>query len=263
MPVIPRWFNQMRVGEETNFVASAQRLGSTLDLTDEFAETYDAFAETLRLTKDPPLNVVVMSFLFLATRYQYQKAVLECLRAHLTDSVQITRRAIECAAFAARVRKHPEYAELWRNAVDGVAEHQEFIKRFSGKALFPSDDPVLSELGKRYDYGSKIFHASLFSLLNRTRTKMEGEYFNMYFQIYEVSNDDLSEPAGTLLWILDTHLLVLGTFATAFKKQLGKHHVEVEMRLRELGSRLKAEAERWNVIQEEPGPAEGSPSGEQ
>lgn len=245
------WFNQMRFEEENNFVASSQRLGSTMGLTQGFVDAYEAFAESLRLTKDPPEHIQVLSFLFLGSRYQFQKALLECLRTHLTDSVQITRRAIELAAFAARIAQHPELAEKWRVAVEDEAKYKEFVSKFSGKALFPVNDAVLKELGSRYDYASKMFHASVASVASRARMEFEEPVLNFYFNVYEVDNDDLSEPAQTLLWILNTHLLMLGSFGKSFKGQLGRHSKAWDKRLQALEASLKHEFLRWKPIIEQ------------
>jgi hypothetical protein len=250
-----RRLERTRSAEENNYCASADRLGDTVSLIDDFLEAYDQLSTLLRRTADPPDELVVISLLFLACEYQMEKATLECLRGRLTDSVQITRRAIELAAFSARIHRHPHLAAKWIDATRGEDEYRKYMEAFRGGKIFPTDDKLLTSLAERYDVASKQFHGSPQSMASRSQIDVGDDSIDLGFAHFEIRDDDPAEPARMFLWILDTHSVILRVFEEIFTKQLGEHVREWEVRRNGIEAKLASHKNKWaSVVFPEPGP---------
>lgn len=162
-----------RAAEDQNYAASLQRLGDTASLVDDFLDTHIALGELLRRTKDPPGHLHVASLLFLSAMYEFHRACLDTLRGRLSDGVQCTRRAVEAAAFAARIARHPHLAEVWFRASESEEAYERYRRKFSGANLFPDDDELLVRLRSRYDHRSKQYHSSIHSVASRASLKLD------------------------------------------------------------------------------------------
>jgi hypothetical protein len=183
--------------------------------------------------------------MFLAARYQFKRAGIDCVRCRLTDCKQATRRAIELAAFAHRIHRHPHLAEVWADASKDDNAYDRYRKKFSGKALFPADHETLQTLSKSYDYCSKHFHGSPFSVGARTTIELGEGGLEFRFREFECSDQDKSEPAATFLWLIDTHLQILDVFAEVFEAQLGDLMRSWRVRATSLRGKLEEHVVKW------------------
>ena len=240
---LPR-LDELREAEEKNFAASVERLGDTVTLAEDFSDAYEAIARLLRGTDDPPGHLFVVSVLLLAARYQLEKAVLDVLRARISDGFQATRRAAELAAFAAKIHRHPHLADVWLEASKDEASYEKYRKKFS-RNLFPEDDELLSRLGSRYDHGSKQFHGSPFSVGGRASVTAKEGSLEFGFRTFEIDSDDDAEPASSFLWVLDTHFGILKVFVRVLEEQLGTAVAGWEARQNVLELKLNAHRTKW------------------
>lgn len=235
--------DELRQAEENNFAASVERLGDTATLAEDFSDAYEAIARLLRDTNDPPAHLFVVTVLFLAARYQLERAVLDVFRARLSDGFQATRRAAEVAAFAAKIHRHPHLADVWLHAAKGEAEYEEYRKKFS-KDLWPDDDELLSRLYSRYDHASRQFHGSPFSVGGRASIHTKDKSIEFGFRTFEIGDDD-AEPASSLLWVLDTHFGILKVFVRVLEEQLGSGVAGWAVRETALDAKLGAHRKKW------------------
>lgn len=239
--------DDLRTAEEANYEVSLQRLGDTASLAEDFAEAYGALSRLMRETKDPKHHVYVISILFLAARYQLERAMLDVLRGRLTDGVQATRRAAELAAFAAKIGRHPHLADVWLEASKDDGAYQRYREKFS-KDLFPANDELLKRLGSRYDQGSRQFHGSTFSVGGRASVTASAEGVEFEFKTFEIDDDEPAEPASVFLWILDTHFGILAVFVRVLEEQLGAKLTAWEIRKNALDAKFGAHREKWRPI---------------
>lgn len=241
--------SQFRRAEENNYLASAQRLGETLSLADAFHNTYLHLNDLLRQTKDPPNEIQVASIFLLAAEYELGQALLDSMRGRLTDAGQHNRRAVELAAFAARVKQAPDLAKVWIEASQDEGSYDEYVRLFRGKKIFPDDDELLKQLGERFSHTSKQFHASVYSVANRTKIEViDDERLEFSFEHFEISEEDPTEPARTFLFTLDTHLKILAVFRRIFAKQLGPRLAEFDREAQALADAFVKERERWRPV---------------
>lgn len=240
---------RMREAEENNFQTSLERLGDTASLVEDLLAGYEALFRLLRETEDPPEHLFSVSLLFLSCAYQFEKACLECLRGRLTDSVQITRRAIEAAAFSVRIARHPHLAEVWLKASIEDGTYETYRKKFTACKLFPAGDPVLERMGRRWDSSSRQSHTSAYSLSRRSSIRLEDDKLEFEFAQFEVEDADHSEPARALLWIMDTHFGVLQLFEGVLTQQLGPSGLSAwQVRKNALDAKFSEHKERWRPL---------------
>ena len=95
---------------ERQAVAESQQL-CAVELT-AFCELVDLYERLLRMIPGDRENLVLPAELFLATLNQMYGAGAQMLRRRLPDVHALTRRAIELAATAYRLWKHPELTNL-------------------------------------------------------------------------------------------------------------------------------------------------------
>jgi len=152
----------------------------------------------------------------LACRYHLVVGALTALRGHITDSFRNSRMAIESAAFAARVKRDPGLATVWLNAGHDDAAYKEYRNQFS--KLFAGDDPVLRELGSRYDDCAKQGHPSVYAFAGHTKIEQTPTDLLVQFEYFQMRSD-ASEPVRTYLWILTTHLLIVSSYRTSWRER--------------------------------------------
>jgi hypothetical protein len=239
-------YDQLRQNEEDCYKVSLARLGDTATLAEDVSDAYESISQLLVETKYPPEHFRVLIILFFAAQWELERAMLDTFRAKLTDALQPTRRAIELAAFAAKIDRDPPLADVWLEASRDEVSYKGYRKKFANP--FPKDDELLNNLGGRYDLCSKRFHGSLHSM--ETRAAIERRGRSLAFQFRPFESDDDAEPAHTLLWILDTHLGILKVFVRVFSKQLGIALKSWEVRETALEAKMDHHWLRWRPVLE-------------
>src|SRR5262245_1351315 len=104
--------DEVCAAEDANYQQVQERLGDVLALVQDVADLYRLLADLTQTAKPKDEVLAGITFL-LASLYQLTMASLHIARGHLIDSHQATRRAIEAAAFADRVRREPSMGMVW------------------------------------------------------------------------------------------------------------------------------------------------------
>lgn len=221
--------DEVREAEEANYQQVREKLGDVLALVEDMAGLYRLLGELLEDVKPRDEIVAGMTFL-LGCRYQLTIASLHIARGHLLDSHQATRRAIELAAFAARVKREPAAALLWLKAYESDADWKAYRKQFKPEAIFPDTDPILRRLYERYDQCSKLSHPSVYSLATQVGAERTAEKFSVRMNYFQVRDDDPSEPLLTFLLCLDTHRGILQAFEQVLDEAVALDRARWEVR---------------------------------
>src|SRR5437879_4931505 len=174
---------EVREAEQHNYETARGVVGDSISLVQDVLDLYSLLAVLVEDSGVRPRDEVVSACQFLlGCRYQLTMGVLTALRGHLSDSFYFTRKAIELAEFAARVKKHPHLAMVWLNAQDN---YEEFRQKFSPGKLFPEDDALLGQLYGGYDLCSKMIHSSIFSLYRHMQAETSATKFNLRFDYFQ------------------------------------------------------------------------------
>ena len=150
--------------------------------------------------------------------------------------------AIEQAAFAARVKRHPHFATVWRDAGQDEAAYAEYRGKFT--KLFPRDHVQLRELGARYDFCAKQTHPSIHSFASRSRVEETDQHYTLKFDFFQVKPDG-SEPVGTFLWILNTHMFIVAVFREVLADVLVDDAKAYEVQVNAVEARLASHRAGW------------------
>jgi hypothetical protein len=204
---------------DVNYAVACEMLGETVGLADDLDGLYRLLGELIAASGLGPDDEVVAGLYFLLfSRYQLPVGLLSLLRGHRNDSFSHTRQAIESAAFAARIARHPRLALVWLKSRESDAAFREYREKFKPGKLFPADHTILGRLYERYDSCSSLSHPSLAAIAGHAIVHAEGDTFEAGFNYFQFKQGDLSEPARTFLWIVDTHLQLVRVFARVFDK---------------------------------------------
>ena len=238
--------DELSDGEAHNLKCSLQRLGDTSSLVDDLDGLYNTISQLVDVSGVPPRDEIVMGGMFLSVcRYCLSKACLEILRGHLTDSLALSRRAIELCAFAHRIATHPHLAKTWLEANDSNSAYDIYKKKFGGKAIFPKEEALLSKLGTRYGFCSKSVHSSIYSLSQRMEFETGEKKFRMLYNLFELKQDDQSEPARMFLWTLDTHFGIIKVFESVLRDAI-EHDVKGwEVMRNGVDAKLALHKQKW------------------
>jgi len=196
-----------------------------------------------------PEAVPGLSFLR-ASQYYLHSGALTCLRCHLTESFADTRMAIETVAVLALMKRKPEVAYLWMEAGTKDDAAKKYRRETKGPAIFPAEDSSLTELKSHYDLCARQTHPGFVSMVRRLRLP-RGQGLSFEFHWFEALPGSEAEPARTFLWIAETHLKILDTYARIFKAALEETSWMLRRNAVEAG--ISVNVEKWmpKMIMEE------------
>ena len=230
---------------EAHYRESLRFLGDSVSLVEDFVHLYQ---RALDIAAGSPLanqpeHLLCAEFL-MATRYYLVTAVLACFRGHIVDVYPGTRQAIEQAGFAALIKRRPDLAIVWRDASRNKATYNEYLNSFRSKELYPASHPQLNELRSRYDVCARQTHPSIHSFAGRSRMEEDDRSFTLKFYYFQVSSDG-SEPVGSFLWILNTHMLIANVFREALVDVLAADAQAYEVLMNAIEARLGHHTAQW------------------
>jgi hypothetical protein len=235
--------------EQHNLEVSFNRVGDTITLVEDEDHLYETLARLVDESGVPPRDEIVMAGMFLtACRYQLSASCLTALRGYPTESLEKTRKAIELTAFANRIRKHPHLAKVWLEAGHNEVTYKAYRDKFTGKKLFPENEPLMKSLGNRYDFCSKVIHSSVYSLGAKMKFETQPGKFRMYYNISELRDEDPSEPVRTVMWNLDTHLGIVRVFALVLDEAVEHDRAAWEVQLNGVDARLGFHKHKWKSV---------------
>jgi hypothetical protein len=178
----------------------------------------------------------------MAARYYLIMGIADCLRCQLKDSFAKTRMAIETAAFAARVKRHPHLARVWVEAGQSEEEYDDYREKF--KKLFPGEHRLLKTLGERYDMCAKQTHPSIYAFAGRSKVEESEKMYTLKFDYFQAERDG-SEPIRTFFVILNTHMLIFNVFREVLADALGDHARVLELHANSTDAKYMAHAQQW------------------
>jgi hypothetical protein len=255
--------DEIREAEEANYKTSLKVLGDSVSLVQDLLDVHKLIAATAPKTKLilKAEHYTTLHFTLLA-RYHLTIGSLATLRAHLSDAIRSGRMAIEAAAFAARMKRHPALAAAWIDANQDDDTYERYLRSFSGGKIFPEKHAVLRELGRRFDVTSRLSHPSIYALAEHVRTVKTGSGVEVKFHYFPVDKDDHGEPARTFFWTIDTHFGVLRIFVEVLADTLMSDRKAIDLRMNGVDAKLSVHKERWPAaIIRKPDKASVSPSG--
>ncbi len=104
-------------------------------------------------------------------RYQMIMGSLCCLRAHPIDQASYKRKAIEFCAFAIKMLRSSEHAQIWMNAISNRA-YDKYESAFGiMSCISEAEDLMGSRLKKTYGTLSQQVHASPFAIATQVRVE--------------------------------------------------------------------------------------------
>jgi len=235
--------------QAANYRTARGVLGETTGLVEDLVQLYQLLLDLIEESKLPPRDEVVACAQFLAAcRCQLTLSALSALRGQLSDSFFFSRKAIELCAFAARVKNHPHLGLEWLQAWHDPEAYERFRKKFSVGKLFPEDHELLGRLYDRYDFSSKFVHPSFFSLGRHIEVVRGQTHFRLNFNYSALKDEDLSEPAGTFLWIADTHFGIIRVFEDIFKAAVAYNDARWQVHRNAVDAKITIHKLRWRPI---------------
>ncbi len=175
--------DKIRRDEESAYKEVRAFLGQSTSLMQQLLNLYDLLAELLGKTKNS-LDVHQMAALlhcFQACRYHMIMGNLACLRAHPIDQSSYRRKAIEFCAFAIKMMRSPEHAQIWMNAISNRA-YDKYEAAFEICATIAESAEIMGpRLKKAYSTLSQQVHASPFAVATQIRVE-ERVHSLDYFQ---------------------------------------------------------------------------------
>lgn len=237
--------------EERNYLTSKEVLGDSLLLVEDVHGLYRLLTELIFNSGiEPKDEVIAVDYFMLACQYYLTIGMLALLRGHINDSFVLSRKAIELCAFAARVKKNPNLATIWVQAgrQKGSEVYKRYRKEFSSKNIFPKDNQKLCELYNRYDICSKLSHPSLYSFIRQIDSKTTDREIRIEFKCFQLSGEDMSEPARTFLWIISTHFLLLRVFEEILGEAINHDRKRWELRINAVEVKINLQRKKWREL---------------
>jgi hypothetical protein len=255
--------DDIREAEEANYRVSLKLLGDSVSLVQDLVDLYKLIAEIASKSKLAARDEFLTGLHFLlAARYHLTIGALAALRGHLTDSLRSCRMGIELAAFAFRIKRQPELALVWLNAVDSDDAYARYNRIFSGQKLFPDDHDLLKQMSPRFDSTSKLSHPSIYSMAEHTKIEKKETVVDVRFHYFTVKREDPSEPTRTFLFTVDTHFGILRIFEEVLAEALEADRQRWDLNRNAVDGKLAVHKDRWKrVILGESGRPAPGPTG--
>lgn len=162
-------------------------LKNTGQLLGQLLGLYDLLSVLLGKTKNrlDANQLIALLHCMQSCRYQMIIGNLCCLRGHPFDQSSYRRKAIEFCAFAIKMLRSPEHAQVWMNAISNRA-YDKYESKFPIMAcISEAEDLMGPRLKKTYGVLSQQIHASPFAVATQVRVEtINGQATHLldYFQ---------------------------------------------------------------------------------
>ncbi|MFQ5902988.1 MAG: hypothetical protein ACE5JO_04795 [Candidatus Binatia bacterium] len=125
-------------------------------ILERIASFYRRIEEGIRDTREARVeDRLVLICLFHESFKFWLSAVATLLRGHLTEFLPMIRGAIESAAYAHKIRRHPNLAEIWLRREERRGEFNAAFRRGGiERQLFPEDEPLVRTLWRSFNTAS-------------------------------------------------------------------------------------------------------------
>jgi hypothetical protein len=238
----------LRTGEEHNYGVACSQMGDSVSLIEDLIGLYELMASMVGTSGVPPKDeIVAPSQFLLMDRYNLTLGALSAVRGHINDSFYFCRKAIEACAFAARVKRSPKLATDWLRAVEDDSSYENFRERFSAGKLFPQGHPLLAILKGRYSLCCKMTHPSIISFGGHLDVQTKQPLFRLKFDYFQLNDNDQSEPIRTLLFIADTHSVIIRIFEEILAPVVNHDRKKWEININAVRSKIEAHKNKWKA----------------
>ncbi len=248
--------NGLIEAERQNFQATTTILGSTAELIQDFEDLYQNLADFIRISAADGYTVEQAKvgghtlLLLMKCRGDLLAGCVNLLRGYQGNSLRFLRGAIEACAFAARMKKHPHLVEVWLKAVDSDADYKTFREKFTGKNLFPADDPLIQELYQLFDHCSQMIHNSVYSMAGNFSFRRDGTQQQVQFNVFDLPDGPV--VAAALYFTLDTHKRILTKFSQVLADNIKADAKTWELRFNSVEAKLDFHREKWKTVIPDP-----------
>lgn len=249
-------FDALIKAENQNFQTTARALGATTGLVQDFEDLYQSLADFIRISTADGYTVEQAKvgghalLLLMKCRGDLLAGCVNLLRGYQGNSLRFLRGAIEACAFAARMKKHPHLVDVWLKAVDSDADYKAFREKFSGKNLFPADDPLLQELYQSFDHCSQMIHNSAYSMAGNFSFRRDGTQQHVQFNVFDLPDGPV--VAAALYFTLDTHKRILTKFSQVLADNIKADMTAWRVRFNSVEAKLDFHREKWKTVIPDP-----------
>lgn len=153
--------DQIQLGEQEMLALITSHLGESVKLVQKLVDLYGLLGELLGKVPNSldGQQLAALLHCLQASRYQMLIGNLACLRGHPIDQSGYRRKAIEFCAFAIKMLRSPEHAQIWMNAISNRA-YDKYESAFSIMATIAEAEDIMGpKLKKAYNELSKQVHA--------------------------------------------------------------------------------------------------------
>jgi len=211
-----------------NFLASIQGLPGFWAAFQRLDDIWMREEEDLQVVTE--IKQLVPRLLFIHALLKFRIARELAFSRCMAEAWGVLRVGIESVAFASKIYREPQMAQVWTSKDDGKAERRAFKEAFEDRkeALLFSGSPALVELYHHWqlssDYGS---HTSVSSIGTRFRQAETKETIDWHLEFFEA---DETRSVTSLYSLLDAAYHMERVFHDVFKTRLDLDPTLVRMR---------------------------------
>jgi hypothetical protein len=231
-----------------NYQEARASLGEDIQSVGVLMLGFDFFNDGLRGLKeaiDERIIVTGVHFI-LWCRYHCTMAITTLLQGHRNDAFAHLRRGVEGAAFAARVRKHPELAETWLTAGHSDETFKKYKEKFATSKIFPEKDLALSQLRDVYESTNPFSHPSLKALAGHGQVKaIEDGGIEVTFNYHQFEPGDPSDFMRSFLYLIRANRWILDVFADVFPEVVSCNKEVWQLRVNGFDATFDVLREKW------------------
>jgi len=239
----------LRKAEEHNYQVACSQMGESVSLIEDLIGLYELMASMFESSGVPSTDEIFAPGQFLLMdRYNLTLAALSAMRGHISDSFYFSRKAIESCAFAARIKRSPKLATDWLRAVEDDSSYEKVREKFSAGKLFPQGHPLLAILKGRYSLCCKMTHPSIISFGRHLDIQEGQSLFRLKFDYFQLNDSDPSEPVRTLLFIADTHLVILQIFEEILAAVVNHDRKRWQVNLNAVDAKIALHKNKWRQV---------------
>jgi len=250
--------DRVRHVEEQNYGVTRKLLGDSAELIEDLARLYEELTQAI--SKSPSKErseYIIANSLIMSCRAQLVLGALTLSRLHGPDSYHYSRKAIELCGFAVRILSHPHLAADWRSASESESLYRKYRKKFTTSKLFPTDNPLLHELGERYDRVSKQIHSSIYGIAMSCQFHPVEGGEQLVYDYFPVGHDPQAETVLRFSWLVQTHYKIIEALTEQLQGVLASKRELWEARCRSVASRILHDRRKWSGLLSRFGDAEG------
>lgn len=240
----------LRRNEDIVYKEVREYLGDSVTLIEEIKDLYGLLSELIQTSKMKIDEFQLLGLLHCqqGCRYQFLMGNLALLRAHPIDQSSYRRKAIEYCAFAIRMLRNADSAQIWMNAISNRAYDRYEAAFPIAKSISEAEDLLGSRLKKMYGVLSQQVHASPYSIATQIRIVYDLEGNPVHTLDYFQHGSDQKKHFLALAFLsgLDHDFLIISALANAVSSVADKFDMQKwEAKHDEVRGKIQREKEKW------------------